>query len=703
MFDEAFCPTDVICRPTFWNIPFWLQVTLYVGGLVAALLFFYGVYRHVMLWRVGKGELDLRAITQHLATRLKNLLTFGVLTKKVVGENQPAGIMHANLMWGMILLFIGTALATLDWEIFRLIFHIRLLQGTFYFIYKFVLDIAGLLAFLALCVALYIRYVKKPRRLWGYEDGKLHFDDDLFVTGSFFLLVFTGFVIESLRIAARANTDWWSYYSIVGNTISNLWRPLPLGVIESLHLGTWVFHAALTLFLIAYFPLSKWFHVFASSTNTFFKKPVPNAIVPIRNIEEQETFGIAKFQEFSWKQVMDFDACTRCGRCQAACPASSTNKALSPKMIEVKLQDYSKQFMIPLLPFMKPMAAPSANGGSAAPLAEPKAIHGETITAQELWDCTSCMACVEACPVGIDQLSTIIDLRRYLTLTEGVPQSPSDKAMNSMERQGNPYGLPKASRWDAIKDLGVEFAQPGVEYDVLYWVGCAGAYDARNQKVVRAMVKIMQQAGLKFAVMQAERCNCESARRLGNEYLYQMATMENIENLSSLNFKRIMTQCPHCFNTIKNEYPQFDGNFIVIHHTQLIAELIGNRAINPKQNVTDTITYHDSCYLGRYNGIFDPQRDILKSLGADGNLVEMARSRNKGLCCGGGGGRMWLEENTGERINNLRMQDVIDVKAKTVASACPFCMTMLEDGAKAKGVDEQIARKDIAELVAEAL
>ncbi len=696
MFEEAFCPPDLVCRPTFWNIPGWLQIFIYVGGLVAALMFAYGVYRHVMLWRVGQGNLALKQVTLDFARRLKNFFTFGVLTKKVVSENQPMGFMHANLMWGMILLFIGTALATLDWEIFRLIFHARLLQGGFYFIYKFVLDIAGLLAFIALCVALYIRYVKKPRRLWGYEDGRLHFDDDLFVTGSFFLLVVTGFMLESLRLAVTQPS--WAFYSPVGNVLSFLWRGLPENAARSVHLGTWVFHGGLTLFLIAYVPLSKWFHILASSTNTFFKKPVPNAIAPIRNIEEQETFGIGKFQEFSWKQVMDFDACTRCGRCQAACPASSTHKALSPKMIEVKLQDYSKQFMIPVLPFLK-----------AGVSAEQKQIHGEIITAQELWDCTSCMACVEACPVGIDQLSTIIDLRRYLTLTEGAPQAPSDKAMNSMERQGNPYGLPKASRWDSMKELGVEFAEPGVEYDVLYWVGCAGAYDARNQKVVRAMVKIMQAAGLKFAVMRAERCTCESARRLGNEYLYQMATMENVENLSALNFKRIMTQCPHCFNTIKNEYPQFDGNYSVIHHTQLIAELIGNRAISPKQNITDTITYHDSCYLGRYNNIFDPQRDILKSLvsgqaqGAAPTIVEMERSRNKGLCCGGGGGRMWLEENTGERINNLRMQDVIDVNAKTVASACPFCMTMLEDGAKAKGVDEQIARKDIAELVAEAL
>jgi Fe-S oxidoreductase len=684
--DGFACPPGEICRPTFWNIPEWMQVTLYLLALVSIAIFFYGVWRHVRYWRSGKGAFAIGNIPE----RIKNFLTFGVATKKVVTENQPAGFMHLNLMWGMIILFIGTALATIDWDITRTLFDWRLLQDGFYFLYKSVLDIFGLLALLGLTIALVIRYIQKPRRLWGYGDPKIHFNDDLWVVGSFVVLVLTGFTIESLRIAATH--PWWAVYSPIGSLLSNLWTPLGEGGIRALHLGVWTFHASLTLFWIAYLPYTKFFHIFSSSTNTFFKQLAPpNAITPIRDIEEQETFGISKFDEFSWKQVMDFDACTRCGRCQANCPASLTFKALSPKMIEVKMQDYGRPYIPPPLPLLQ--AAP-ANG---------KAIHGDTIAAQELWDCTTCMACVEACPVGIDQLSTIIDLRRYLTLSEGAPQPPSNKAMDSMERQGNPYGLPKAARWDAIKDLGVTFAEAGEEYEILYWVGCAGAYDQRNQKITRAVVKILQCAEVKFAIMREERCNCESARRLGNEYLYQMATLENVENLSALRFKRILTQCPHCFNTIKNEFPQFEGKFEVVHHSQFINELVMDKRISPKRIIGDKITYHDSCYLGRYNGIFEPQRQILQALGADGNYVEMARSRNKGLCCGGGGGRMWLEENTGERINNLRIQDVIDVQAKTVASACPFCMTMLEDGAKAKGVDEQLARKDIAELVAEAL
>jgi Fe-S oxidoreductase len=355
-----------------------------------------------------------------------------------------------------------------------------------------------------------------------------------------------------------------------------------------------------------------------------------------------------------------------------------TGKALSPKNIIVKMFELSNN-------------------------KTPGAIHGEVIDAQELWDCTTCMGCVNACPVSIDQLGTILDLRRYLTLSEGAPQPPSNKTMDSMERQGNPYGLPKADRHKWMQGLDVPFADADVEYDVLFWVGCAGAYDVRAQKISKAFVKIMQTAGLKFAVMQEERCNCESARRLGNEYLYQMATMENVEAIKQYTFKRIVTTCPHCFNTMKNEYSQFDGKFEVIHHTQLINELITNKRITLRQTNGTRITYHDSCYLGRYNGIFDPQRQILQSLISTGSLVEMTRSRSTGLCCGGGGGRMWLEENTGTRINNKRVEDVVAVNAQTVASACPFCLSMLDDGAKALSVDEKIMRKDIAELVVESL
>ncbi len=678
---EFACPPGLICRPTFWNIPGWLQIAVYLGGLFAVIVFAYGMWLKIQHWRKGKGKFEWRP----LGARLKQWLTFGVATKKVALDIQPAGIMHLGIMWGMVVLFIGTALATIDWDITRPLINgnqWRLLQDGFYEFYKTTLDLFGLLALMGLAIAFFIRYGQKPERLDG-RSGKRFFREDLWIIGSLLFIVLTGFIIEALRLAVMPAENlqpamYCTTCSVIGWPLSRLFASLNPAALASVHRSIYVFHALAALVFIGTVAFTKMAHVFVSSANTFFKKLEPaGAIAKIENIEEQESFGISKLEEFTWKQLLDFDACTRCGRCQDACPAAMTGKALSPKNIIVKMFELSHA-------------------------QTPGAIHGAVIDAQELWDCTTCMGCVNACPVAIDQLGTIIDLRRYLTLSEGAPQSPSNKTMDSMERQGNPYGLPKTDRLKWADGLAVPLAEAGVEYEVLYWVGCAGAYDQRAQKITKAFVRIMQAAGVKFAVMQEERCNCESARRLGNEYLYQMATAENVENIKQYRFKRIVTACPHCLNTLKNEYPQFDGKFEVIHHTQLIAELIGNGKLKLSQALQQTVTYHDSCYLGRYNGIYDPQRQILQALSGV-NLVEMPRSRANGLCCGGGGGRMWLEENTGTRINTKRVEDVMAVNANTVASACPFCMTMLDDGAKALSVDEKLARKDIAELVVESL
>ena len=680
---EFACPPGLVCRPTFWNIPEWLQIVVYLAGFIAVIIFAYGLWLRVAHWRKGKGKFSY----QPLFERFKMWLTLGVATKKVVLDLQPAGIAHLNLMWGMIILFIGTALATIDWDITKPLisgYQWRLLQGDWYFLYKIVLDIFGLLALIGLAIAFVIRYGIKPERLDG-RSGKKYFREDLWIIGALLAIVITGFLIEAFRLAGQPaeaaklleRKMFCTTCSVIGYPLAQLFTGIDLNVLKGLHISIWLVHAVAALTLIGTISFTKMSHFVISSVNTFFKPLEPaGAIAKIEDIENQESFGISKLEEFTWKQLMDFDACTRCGRCQDNCPAALTGKALSPKNIIVKMFEVS-------------------NAKTSG------AIHGEVIDAQELWDCTTCMGCVNACPVSINQLCTIIDLRRYLTLSEGAVQASGASAMNSMERQGNPYGLPKADRHKWMQGLDVPFADADEEYDVLFWVGCAGAYDQRAQKISKAFVKIMQAANLKFAVMQEERCNCESARRLGNEYLYQMATLENVEALKQYKFKRIVTTCPHCLNTIKNEYAQFDGKFEVIHHTQLINELIEQKRIAPKQSNASRVTYHDSCYLGRYNNIYDPQRAILRAVGA--NVIEMTRSRANGLCCGGGGGRMWLEENTGSRINNTRVQDVIAVNAQTVASACPFFMTMLDDGAKALEADEKIARKDIAELVAEAL
>ncbi|HEX7593224.1 MAG TPA: 4Fe-4S dicluster domain-containing protein, partial [Anaerolineae bacterium] len=386
------CPPGLVCRPTFWNIPEWLQIAVYVAGLVAILVMFFGFWLRVKQWRKGKGKFAWGP----LGARIKMWLTMGVATKKVALDRQPAGAMHIGIMWGMIILFVGTALATIDWDITRPLINPnewRLLQDGFYFLYKVVLDIFGVLALIGLAIAFYIRYGQKPARLDG-RSGKRYFNEDLWIIGSLAFIVLTGFLIEALRLAAQPvetaqlgeRVMYCTTCSVVGYPLSRLFVSFDLGALESLHRSVWVFHAAVAIFFIGTVPFTKMSHFAISSVNTFFKKLEPAGAIPkIEDIENQESFGISKLEEFTWKQLLDFDACTRCGRCQDACPAAMTGKALSPKNVIVKLFEVSHA-------------------------KTPGAIHGAVIDAQELWDCTTCMACVNACPVSIDQLGTIIDL-----------------------------------------------------------------------------------------------------------------------------------------------------------------------------------------------------------------------------------------------------------------------------------------------------
>ena len=659
-------PAGVPIRDTFWNIPSLVQGALYLGGIVAVAIFVYGVYRHVRLWRAGGPEQRF----DHLPQRAKLVAKHALGQARTLSQAYP-GIMHAIMFWGFLALFMGTVLATVDYDITLPLWGYKLLKGRFYLFYETVLDLFGLFFVIGLGMAVWRRFVVRPARI----DPTARFAN---VLALLFLINLSGFVIEACRLAVTQ--VWWAPWSPVGWALGRgmLAAGMSEGALRGTHLAVWLGHSALSLFFIAVIPYSYFVHLVTTPLNIFFSKLTPRGeIRKIDNIEEAESLGVSKLEEFSWKRRLDFSACVECGRCQAVCPASMAGTALSPKQVIVKL----KRHMY----------------GQA-----PGPIHGELIKPDELWACTTCMACVEECPAFIDIVDTIIDLRRYLTLSEGGLPSTAPQSLQNMQRAGNPWGLPSGERLAWAEGLDVPLMEPGKEVEYLYWVGCSASYDKRNQAIARSVVAILKRAGVSFGVMPQERCHGEVARRLGEEYLYQTVQAENIEAMNAYRFKKVITHCPHCFNTIKNEFPQFGGTYEVLHHSQVIDDLVQRGRIKPIKPLTTTVVFHDSCYLGRYNGIMDAPRRAAAAIPGL-RVIDPPRARERGLCCGGGGGHMWMEVKSEKRVNVIRTEELLATGAQTVATACPFCLAMVDLGRKVVGAEERLAVKDVSELIAESL
>ncbi len=669
-------------RDTFWNVPEGARVLLYALGLLSVLVLIYGFYRRGQLWKQGQGA---PPVDRPLA-RLKRLLTHALGQARLLRQRYP-GLMHVAIFWAFLLLFLGTALATLDYDITLPLFGVKILRGWFYLAYELTLDVAGLAFLVGLGLALFRRYVVRPARLngdWGFA---------LALT---LLLVInlTGFLVEGLRIAATQPA--WASWSPVGLVTGNLFLAAGVGLagLEQFHLAFWYIHVAAVFIFIGAIPFTPLAHLFTATLNVFFAPLEPTrALIPILNIEEAETLGVNRLSEFPWQRLLSFDACTECGRCQAVCPAFEAVMPLSPKRVVLNLRDeLLAQGGFPYTAIHGPVGADGA-----------RALAGEVIADDTLWACTTCRACVHECPVLIEHVDTIVDLRRYLSLSEGRLPGTVGTSLRNLMNTGNPWGQPAAIRADWADGLDVPVMADVGEADVLYWVGCAGSYDTRNQQISRAMVRLMRKAGVNFAILGAEEsCNGDPARRLGEEYLFQMMCEQNIETLKQYKFQRIVTQCPHCFNTLKNEYRQFGGEFEVAHHTQFLAQLVGEGKLKPTREMAQTVTFHDSCYLGRYNGIIDEPRRVLGSLPGV-TLREMPRSRERGFCCGGGGGGMWVEVPGERKINQIRLEEALTVEPDTVASACPFCMFMFDLGSKVIGVSENLRLRDISELLSESI
>jgi Fe-S oxidoreductase len=435
-----------------------------------------------------------------------------------------------------------------------------------------------------------------------------------------------------------------------------------------------------------YIPSSKHLHVLAAGPNTFLRKlEREKGMTPINFEDETVTqYGAAKITDLSWKAGLDYYACTECGRCQDLCPAHNTQKPLSPKMLILDLKENL---------YRNKEKALAGKHDEISPIVD------ENVTEDVIWACTSCRACEVACPVFIEQVDKIYDIRRNLVMMESRFPAEVQTVFKNMETNASPWAFSAADRANWAEGLSVQTMAENSDVDVLLWVGCAGSYDDRNKKVLRAFVSILKKAGIRFSILGSEeQCTGDPARRIGNEYLYQTLAKANIETMNRYNVKRIVTACPHCFNTIKNEYKDFGGTYEVFHHSQYIARLIQDGKIKPSKELNETVTFHDSCYLGRWNNIYEQPRAVLESLPSI-RMVEMKSNHDQSMCCGAGGGRMWMEETIGKRVNVARTEQALATNAGIIAASCPFCMTMMNDGVKSKEMTDKVKVMDIAELV----
>jgi Fe-S oxidoreductase/nitrate reductase gamma subunit len=654
-------------------IPGWL--IYYAAILIALALFCRRSYYLFRLLQTGKPVVRWDSVPQ----RLRSVLVFVLGQLRLLRGDFWPGLMHATIFWGFIILTLGTIefFGKGVTESFSLL---GLERTPAYLILQDFFDLAVLVA---VAYAAFRRLVTKPTRLTLSTEGLVI----LLLIGG---LMVTDLAADAARIVlAPEPGDRWAF---AGVALSAFFAGMPRAATLALFHLSWWSHAFILLGFLVWLPYSKHLHIMAAPFNVFFRPLTPKGEFPGLNLENAESFGVGRITEFTWKDLFDLYNCTECGRCTDGCPATASGKQLDPKMLILDLQAHLLKVGPTLL----------AKGGNGRAESE-KVMVGEVITDNVLWACTTCLACVEACPVFIEHVPKIVDMRRHLVLNESRFPEELKPTFKNLENNGNPWQFSWQARADWARDLGVRLMADVRQAEYLYWVGCYGSFDERNRKVARSMVKILQAAGVDFAILGSEeKCTGEPARRIGHEYLFQTLAQENVETLKRYAIQKIITACPHCFNTIKNEYPRFDGHFQVIHHTQLIEELIRSGRLRVSASLAGRYTYHDPCYLGRYNDIYEPPRKVLRSI-SNGEMVEMHLHKEKCFCCGGGGGRVWLEEREGRRVNHLRVEQAMEVKPDLLASACPFCLTMFEDGVKAKDVREKIKTRDIAELVAEVI
>jgi Fe-S oxidoreductase len=653
--------------------------TIVLVGAIGA--FGFSLRRMIALISIGKPENRL----DHLWERFKKMMMVAIGQTKLFRE-PIAGLMHAFIFWGFLVLLSSVLEAIGEGLIpgfsFRFI-------GALYQPLVFFQDIFACLVIIGICIALFRRYILRPKRLQGDKHAQI---DATVILFTIFLIMMSLLGQNAARFQLGTNEQG----RILSAAMSSILASSDASTSHLLFEIYWWIHIVLVLGFLNYLPYSKHAHVLTSVPNVFLTSLKPRgALAPI-NLEEEgiEKFGATDVDDLTWKQLFDGFTCTECGRCTTACPANITGKLLSPKKIMTDIRHRTVEKGKLLLNGDK---AAALKEGEENPL-ENTLLH-KYITQEELFACTTCMSCIQECPVNNEHISAIVDLRRSLVLMESNFPPEVQVVFKNLETNFSPWAFPASSRADWAEGMNIPQMSQSQNAEILFWVGCAGAFDARYTKVTQAFAKLMQKAGIKFAILGTEeKCTGDSARRIGNEYLAQMLMKDNIATLNNYNVKKIVATCPHCFNMLKNEYPQFGGNYEVVHHTDFLVKLINEGKLKVTKEEAAIVTFHDSCYLGRYNDIYDQPREILDAIPGV-NTVEMKRTKSRGLCCGAGGGRMWMEEHEGKRINIERTEEALTLKPNVIGTACPFCMTMLEDGVKDKEATETVKVKDIAEML----
>lgn len=628
------------------------------------------------------GTPDLNTRISHLGTsskkyisRLWDLFINAVLQVRI-WDKTYAGLMHLLIFGGVTIQVLGTFINLTQMALFIPFLELPFPRGIGYQVFELVMDLAGIAILVGVFMAAFRRLVMRPKTLESSWD-------DYYALVMLTLIPLAGFLTEGARLVAV--TPVWSAWSPVGSLVATLMRSAGLSAASAAELHRYLVfsHVILGLVLAASLPFTKLRHLLYSPLNIFFRpERDSNTLEAIDNIEEAELLGVGKVSEFTPQQLLSFDACVRCGRCEEVCPVAFSGMPYSPKDFIQSMRTAMQTGLV----------NSNGNGQGDAEMI------GGAIPEETPWYCTTCGACLDRCPVFVNPVDDIIELRRYQVLTTGkMPKSIGD-VMRNMERQGNPWGMPPDNRISWASDLQVRQLEPGDEVDVLLYLGCASAYDERNKKVARSVVQILNQANVDYGVLGLDEMCCgETSRRLGHEYLFQMMVEQNLEIFNSFKFQRIVTNCPHCFNTLKNEYPQFGGDFLVQHLTEYLSEISYTGL--PAQSNGQQLTFHDSCYLGRYNQVYDQPRQLLSKTKL--NWIEMNRANENSFCCGGGGGQMWMETDANTRINHRRLSDAVDTGAQVVATACPYCLLMFDDAIRSKGMGDQIEVMDLAEIMAD--